>query len=77
MKKYCIFLLLFSSCLVTFLSLLFVIIEGRLLFSGDWLLYERPWIGGIQYLLRFLMAIGTGFFGIHSVKKIKSYRTRR
>ena len=77
MKKCCVFLLLSGSFLIIFLSIIFVFIEGRLLFSGDWFLYERPWLGGMQYLFRFLLAIGTGFFGIHSVKKIKSYRTRR
>ena len=75
MKKCVIFLLLFGSLLITFLSLIFVIIEGRLLFSGDWLLYERPFIGCMQYLIRFLLAGGTGFLGIRSFIKIKGYRT--
>lgn len=51
-----IFLCLFVS-ISLILSLAFIVIEGRLLFSGDWLIYNNPLNGFIRYLLRFLLAL--------------------
>ena len=51
-----IFLCLFIS-ISLILSLAFIVIEGRLLFSGDWLIYHNPINGFIRYLLRFLLAL--------------------
>ena len=50
-------LLVIISSLMMILSLVFIIIEGRLLFSGDWLIYDSPFFGFIRYLCRLLIAI--------------------
>lgn len=39
------------------LSIAFIVIEGRLLFSGDYLVYNTPFNGFIRYLFRFLLAL--------------------
>ena len=39
-------------------ALAFVIIEGRLLFSGDWLLHEVPFFAFLRYFARFSLALG-------------------
>ena len=43
-------LLVIVSSIVMLLSLAFIVIEGRLLFSGDWLIYDSPFNGFIRYL---------------------------
>ena len=43
--------------LTIILSLAFSFIEGRMLFSGDWIAYENPFGGCIRYLLRFFIAL--------------------
>ena len=49
--------------LILFLvALVFVIIEGRLLFSGDWLLHEVPFFAFLRYFARFALAGGTMVF---------------
>ena len=45
------------SVIIMFLAVAFCIIEGRLLFSGDWTIYESSFQGFIQYLCRFLMSL--------------------
>ena len=50
-------LLVIVSSIVMLLSLAFIVIEGRLLFSGDWLIYDNPFNGFIRYLCRLLIAI--------------------
>ena len=50
-------LLVIVSSIVILLSLAFIVIEGRLLFSGDWLIYDSPFNGFIRYLCRLLIAI--------------------
>ncbi len=47
---------IFSGLLIL-LAAAFCIIEGRLLFSGDWGIYESAFQGFIQYFCRFLMAV--------------------
>jgi hypothetical protein len=49
----------FSILLVvlSILSLVFIYIEGRLLFSGEWLIYDIPFLGMIRYIARLLIAI--------------------
>ena len=54
----------FLSVIIVILALLFCIIEGRLLFSGDWTLYEFAWGGAVRYLCRFLMAIAALAIGL-------------
>lgn len=43
--------------LTIILSLAFSFIEGRMLFSSDWIAYENPFGGCIRYLLRFFIAL--------------------
>ena len=50
-------LLVIISSIIMILSLAFIVIEGRLLFSGDWLIYDSPFNGFIRYLCRLLIAI--------------------
>ena len=50
-------LLVIISSIIMILSLAFIVIEGRLLFSGDWLIYDSPFFGCIRYLGRFLLSV--------------------
>ena len=47
-------LLAFLCALV---SIVIIILEARLLFSGDWLLYQSPISGFIRYLFRFILSL--------------------
>ena len=50
--------LLYIFCVLTALiALAFVFLEGRLLFSGDWLVYDNPASGFTRYLLRLTIAL--------------------
>ena len=50
-------LLIIVSSIIMILSLAFIFIEGRLLFSGDWIVYDNPFNGMIRYLCRLLLSI--------------------
>ena len=53
----------FFSLLLMLVALVFVFLEGRLVFSGDWLLHEKPFLGFLQYSFRLilsLLAFGVG-----------------
>ena len=50
-------LLVIISSIIMILSLAFIVIEGRLLFSGDWLIYDSPFFGCIRYLGRLLLSV--------------------
>ena len=50
-------LIVFISSIILVLSLAFIFLEGRLLFSGDWLAYDSPVMGFIRYLSRLLISI--------------------
>lgn len=50
-------LLVIISSLMMILSLVFIVIEGRLLFSGDWIIYDSPFNGFIRYLCRLLLSM--------------------
>lgn len=52
MKKLSSILLIIFSIIIALLSLVFVIIEGRLVLSFDWTLHEQEFLGFIQYLAR-------------------------
>ena len=53
-------------------ALAFVIIEGRLLFSGDWLLHEVPFFAFLRYFARFALALGSVIFAILLSRKSES-----
>ena len=57
MKKVLSILSLIVSSIVIILGLVFVFIEGRLIISLDWMVYENPFGGFIKYLFRLLLAI--------------------
>lgn len=57
MRKLGIVITYLSAALVIVFSLYFLVIEGRSLFSGDWLLYENTLSGFIRYFFRFLLSI--------------------
>lgn len=47
-----------ALCLLCALgALVFLAIEGFLLFSGDWLLFESPLLGALQLLARMALAL--------------------
>lgn len=52
------------SSIVLLLSLVFIFIEGRLLFSGDWLIYDNVILGMFKYLFRLIIAISAGMYSI-------------
>lgn len=60
------------SILVMLVSIVFVIIEGRLVFSGDWILYESQVWGLIQYGSRFVLAILSFGIGLLPWIRIKN-----
>ena len=58
--------------LVLILSFAFIFIEGRLLISLDWIVYDSPEIGFIRYFFRLLLAIYvfiTTILGLINLKK--------
>ena len=59
------------SSIVLLLSLIFIFIEGRLLFSGDWLIYDNVILGMFKYLFRLIIAISTGMYSILTFINIK------
>ncbi len=58
----------FFTVLILIFSFLFIIIEGRLVFSGDWKVYDNVFNGLIRYLLRLLLSILV--FGISIVELV-------
>ena len=64
MRKLSTILYLFVSCLVSIVALLFVVIEGRMLFAGDWLLYDSFLVGLLQVFFRFSLALFALLVGI-------------
>lgn len=59
------------SSIVLLLSLIFIFIEGRLLFSGDWLIYDNVILGMFKYLFRLIVAIFAGMYSILTFINIK------
>ena len=60
---------------VTVLSLALLVIEGRLLFSGEWMLHEVAVFAFIRYLFKFLLAVGGIVVGASTyVKPLESFR---
>jgi hypothetical protein len=54
----------FFSAIILLLSIVFIVIEGRLLFCGDWIVYDNVALGFFKYFFRFLIAI---FAATHSI----------
>lgn len=64
MKKTAKIICYISSIILIIFSLIFIFLEARNLFSGDWLIYENKFNGFIRYFLRLLLSILGVFFGI-------------
>ncbi len=61
---------IFASLIIVF-SLVFVFLEARNLFSGDYLMYENKVDGFIRYLFRLIYALFTLSFGIFTFFALK------
>ena len=60
------------TCVISLvLSLAFLVIEGRLIFSQDWIIYDSPIMGLIRYLLRFIFALGGLLMSIFELVNLK------
>ena len=57
MSKLCRVLIFIFSSIMLLLTLAFIFIEGRLVFSMDYLVYDSPFNGFIRYFFRLLLAI--------------------
>lgn len=57
MKKLLNVLLIIFSVIASILSLVFIVLEARLLFSLDWTIYDNAFNGMIRYLFRLLLSI--------------------
>ena len=57
MKKLLNVLLIIFSVIASILSLVFIVLEARLLFSLDWTIYDNVFNGMIRYLFRLLLSI--------------------
>ena len=70
-------ILFIITCVISLvLSLAFLVIEGRLIFSQDWIIYDSPINGLIRYLLRFIFALGgllMSIFELVNLKKRNSF----
>lgn len=53
-----------AAALIILFSLVFIVIEGRTLFSGDWLLYENKVDAFFRYFFRLLLSLYALFIGI-------------
>jgi hypothetical protein len=57
MKRLFNILITIVSSLIIVLSLAFIVIEGRLLISLDWIIYDNNLNGFIRYFFRFIIAL--------------------
>lgn len=64
MKKVASLISYISAGLLIFLSLIFIVIEGRTLFSLDWSVFENSVNGFFRYLFRLLIALFAFVMGI-------------
>lgn len=58
----------FFTVFILFFSILFIIIEGRLVFSGDWKAYDNVINGLMRHLLRLILSLLV--FGISIVELV-------
>ena len=54
----------FLSIVIFILSLAFIVIEGRLLFSLDWVIYDNTVFAFLRYLFRFMISVFTWVYAI-------------
>ena len=64
MKKAATIISMISGAILALLGLVFVVIEGRLLFSGDFLVYPNPVGGLFNIIFKLILALFTIAIGI-------------
>ena len=57
MNKFLRVLLYIFSSITMVLALAFIVLEGRLVIAGDWVIYDNAADGFIRYFFRLLLAI--------------------
>ena len=57
------------NVILMIISAVFMFLEGRIVFSGDWSLHQNTFISFNQYLIRLLFAIGCFVVGLLSLIK--------
>lgn len=62
------------SIIIFILSLAFIVIEGRLLFSTDWIIYNNAYNGLIRYLFRLLLSILACLISIFEIINVKNQK---
>ena len=70
MNKFFRVLFMIFNVVISILALAFLVIEGRLLFSGEWLIYDSAFDGFIRYLFRTLLCIVTISKGVIEFTKL-------
>ena len=70
MNKFFRVLFMIFNVVISILALAFLVIEGRLLFSGEWLIYDSAFDGFIRYLFRTLLCIVTISKGVIEFAKL-------
>lgn len=58
--------------IMVFLAFLLVVIEGRGLFSGEWVIYDSFISGFLKYFCKFILAFIFILFGIVEMTKLKN-----
>lgn len=74
MKKLLNVTLITLSIIIFILSLAFIVIEGRLLFSTDWIIYNNALNGLIRYLFRLLLSILACLISIFEIINVKNQK---
>ena len=69
MKTFSRVLNILVSSVVMLLGVAFVFIEGCLIFTGDFLLFESPALAFVQMLIRLLLAAGAFALGLFIILK--------
>lgn len=59
------------SAIILLLSVVFIVLEGRLLFSGDWIVYDNIALGCVKYLFRFILALSAGTYAVFEFINMK------
>ena len=72
MKTVSLILRALAGALVAIAALAFTVVEGTLLVTLDFALYENGFLGFVQLALKLFIALSAGTLGILSLVKIKS-----
>lgn len=73
MKKLINILIYFISIIIGVLAVAMMVIEGRLLLLGDFMIYDSPFDGFLRYFLRFIISSSYLFVVLcELVKKIRN-----